>query len=1225
MADNSMQANLGLSYQIDPSTGMVATPSPAQTAAMLSQQAMQQLSTANQQMQAATQLAYSNPSINIVANQIQRQLSNIQANMRMSMPEQLPSSLTTFPAAQATGQFLPMPSQQMAPLPRIQSMPMISTPFTPQLPAPMFRTAWEQEMESRQGRMDQIGAMVAQAPNIAGQGIAYGAAGLMGARMLGGFGGIGRLAGFAGGAALAGMSGAAQGFGGLAAMPFRPYQQDVQGAADLQRMSTGWLLGGPDVNQTGAGLGRGPAFSLSQSIGTMAGSPGFKQETGGMFNRSDLMQIMSQAGQAGLMDQSQNIGAIRENLRQTARTIREFMELTNDPDVSNVIRTMGQLRNIGMDVVQMRTAAQNIRLYSRSAGVSMTDIAGAGAGGAQAFSAAGLGPDIGFGAGMQALASARQAVASGSFTPRQLSMLGGVQGLTANSIQAQAATLSMPTLGMAVGEYTPQGWQAAPGAMQDILSRPGAIGPDALRKRAKDSMQQAFKRGGAQALALWPIQQMEVASQAAAALTPEEMGIMPYQLALAAGREAGLQGRGALAAGARVLYGSETAQQMLETAANPEYWKEQRRGITERRRELAATQRAQREAAAPGPWSRLAQEYVPAGVRRGFGRFEAGVEAVGGAIGRFPGRVAGRAVQAATGIQDIMDEQQGIVTTRRQTVPLSEAERRTALNEAPVMQRLGMFEDISTGPPSDIDLEGGLVHRMRMLNDPAYRRSREQSQRFGEIVPEIAGALSIPAMFIPGAQGIGAALGVVGLVGSVAGDYLRAADEAVLGNYYENQQSRKQMLASMGKTKTVAADILSVFDSSAAAMTDKNKSAVAKTLGIDEVGMEELLISVSQGFRQKFSEGKQPASKEAMKASLIETLRNNPKIGNAADSMVAALEKSGRLDKLLGEGVRGAKALKGAPEKALADAEEEHRIVLSKITAAEIGWSVDAIAKTTERMGQQIFGEELWRDQSEELTETFRGMGGATVAGVVGILQGRGPHRIREMYERAYGPINTEATKKTYANFLRGVKDQAGNLPQGVQDALRKVSRVTPLSDVVKLAELPRLGAARESVLGFLTNMGTMPEGAAVEAQRDPFALAALYKTEDIAKLEAAGTGTIQGAFGRFLRETKGYAGSTGTERERLRKEGLSWLGKVMGPEERVTKDVAAQATGSEAERLGTGEKAVTSAQMQFTTIMEKFGPSVDKFNAASVTYIEAARQIKDAAPLIKAAVEKTQ
>ena len=237
--------------------------------------------------------------------------------------------------------------------------------------------------------------------------------------MMSGFGGFGRMAGFAGGAALAGMTGVAQGIGNIASMPFRPYQQDVQGAGDLQRMSSGWLLGGPDVSQMGAGFGRGPAMDLSQSIRQMAGSRGFQQETGGMFNRSDLMQIMSQAGQAGLMDQSQNIGAVRENLRQTARTIREFMELTNDPDVSNVIRTMGQLRNVGMDVVQMRTAAQGIRMYSRAAGLSMTDMAGAGMGGAQAFGAVGLGQDVGFGAGMQALTSARQAVASGAFSPRR--------------------------------------------------------------------------------------------------------------------------------------------------------------------------------------------------------------------------------------------------------------------------------------------------------------------------------------------------------------------------------------------------------------------------------------------------------------------------------------------------------------------------------------------------------------------------------------------------------------------------------------------------------------------------------------------------------------------------------------------------------------------------------------------------------------------------------------
>jgi hypothetical protein len=173
-----------------------------------------------------------------------------------------------------------------------------------------------------------------------------------------------------------------------------------------------------------------------------------------MFNRQDLMQMTKQGGRAGLFDMAQSVPQIKQQLRTTATTIKQFMELTNDPDVSNVIRQMGQLRSFGMTQQEMVTAAQGMKTFARAAGTTVGGVQQMGGlPGAMTFQQAGLTPGTGFQYGNYAAASARQLVASGEVNPRQLALMGGVQGIAQRDIQAQAAMGSMPLFGAANAQY----------------------------------------------------------------------------------------------------------------------------------------------------------------------------------------------------------------------------------------------------------------------------------------------------------------------------------------------------------------------------------------------------------------------------------------------------------------------------------------------------------------------------------------------------------------------------------------------------------------------------------------------------------------------------------------------------------------------------------------------------------------------------------------------------
>jgi len=622
---NTMQANLGL-MQGQGAPAQSVTPSPAQAAMALSEQALTAQSMASQQIQTASQFIGASPSTASIAQQIGGHLSTGQYSQQYAGLPGIdmggvgggygsmgggfggmggyasPSPLLVSPPQMGGYGYATSPLSQ-APVPRMPPMSVISTPFTPQPPsAPMFQSAWEQEIRNREQRADMLYSAAAQTPRIAGQTAGYGIGAGLGASIGSRFGGVSAVVGALGGAAAAHFSGAAPAMGNAAMFPFAGGRQDREMGASIQNMSRSWVLGGSNVGPLGPGLSKSHSIDLAGEVRGLAGSSSFKSETGGMFNQMDLMNILKQGGQSGLMDQSQDVQAIKQNLRTTARTIKEFMQLTQDPDVSNVIRTMSQMgTQLGMDQMQMREAASGMRTYSRAAGASIEAIQSSGGmAGAATFAGAGLGAGTGYNYGMYSLASARQGVAAGSMTPRQLQMLGGVEGVAGRNMQIGASMMSNEALGLAVSMRTGGDWALDKEALGD-LSSPGAMGLKSLRKRAKKQ----FKGASMSEMAMYPLRQRELMSQAVDQLSPQEMMAMQYRMAIDTGREEGLQGKAALGFGARRLFGDDAAIQMMELGGSTEFWDMQKKSLNQSIQERSMEDYKKTQDAAPGYWGRL--------------------------------------------------------------------------------------------------------------------------------------------------------------------------------------------------------------------------------------------------------------------------------------------------------------------------------------------------------------------------------------------------------------------------------------------------------------------------------------------------------------------------------------------------------------------------------------------------------------------------------------------
>jgi len=314
MADdtlNSMQANLGVIGGMQ--MPMMRTPSPAETSMQLTTQASQR----QQALQTVTQDV-------TFGQQFRQQLQQVQSQQSMNpytaqmmaqaMPGVLsgaagymPSPLTMTPAA--TGVFRPPPqAPSFSPLAPQFTPPIMQTPLTPRLPSAQFMPQWERQAQIQDMQADRMAAYGMAAPGMAAQAATIGVGTYAGARLGGAmFGGRGALVGGILGGVGTAMSGLATGARNMVTGMMRPRMETHLMGAALQRSSRDWVVSGPQLHETGQGLSRNAALDLAGQIKDLAGESRFQEQTGGMFNREDLVRITQSAGQAGLMDMAQSV------------------------------------------------------------------------------------------------------------------------------------------------------------------------------------------------------------------------------------------------------------------------------------------------------------------------------------------------------------------------------------------------------------------------------------------------------------------------------------------------------------------------------------------------------------------------------------------------------------------------------------------------------------------------------------------------------------------------------------------------------------------------------------------------------------------------------------------------------------------------------------------------------------------------------------------------------
>lgn len=609
---NGMQANMGLSGENASPQG-IATPSPADTALRLSMEsAMAQQET----MQILSNVPLGAPEA--FQRQFQQQMSQVQAQQSMNPytaqmlsqyqggdQQYLPSPLTMTPAS--SGVFRPpAPRSAVAPVSDTYTPSMSEPflqPFTPQAPDPMFGSRYDQNLRQEDSRATRDYARYTQAPRAIGYGAGIASGAAAGALAGKSFGPWGALVGAGIGAVGAGVSGLASGAGAMAQKAMRPSDQRHEMGAGLQNMSQNWVSTGSDLSSLGRGLSRDSSLELAGQIQDLGEDESFQKQTGEMFNSQDLMQITRQGGEAGLFDMSQEIPKIKEKIQETAGTIRQFMELTNDASVTSVIRQMGRLQQFGLDQKEMITAAQGMRSYARAAGTTIEGLQQIGGlPGAATFQSAGLTAGQGFQYGNAAAASAKQMVASGSVSQRQLALQGGVQGMAQSDMQAQASFASMPLFAASQSRYSGGSWGVDPNTSG---RGDGAFG---MVQGTMQSMNKAVQEGGIGALAMFQMKQKELSDTVLASMSPMQALKQRMSMAMGTGQRLGMSGEQALAVGGGVAFSPEVANSMSQMAKSPQFWETKRQAIRQRQLQLGVETAERNRENDPGFFEKIGRD-----------------------------------------------------------------------------------------------------------------------------------------------------------------------------------------------------------------------------------------------------------------------------------------------------------------------------------------------------------------------------------------------------------------------------------------------------------------------------------------------------------------------------------------------------------------------------------------------------------------------------------------
>lgn len=477
--------------------------------------------------------------------------------------------------------------------------PMMSHPMMPMIPPPMFQTPFEQRYQEGVTANETMFGYGMAAMGMAGRigtglgmmgiGGAMGA-GLMGRIGLPQMGRLGRMGGMIGGAAL--------GFGALGSLAesgvaglLEPSMQARALGQQLEVASRNFVVSGPQLNELGRGL------STRAGIGTVNRMQ--DMISGGQiqgFNIRDMTRMTGQAGQMGMLDMAQSSEQIAQTMKNLARNLQVFMRLAQEPDVTRAMQQMATMRSMGLTLPETTIAMQNAHQFARQAGTTVQGLMQqSGLPGAMTFQQLGMTAGLGLQVGMGAAGMARQAVAGGAFTPGQLAMAGGVQGIGQSLTEAAGASLGVNFQTMAMMTRNAQGALAIdPSRVRNLMS-----GRYSLQQQAEMGADNVARLGGERAITEMHTRINELRDQMGRSLGPQGSAMLLIGNALRTQQALGGANVMSLGGAMQMIAPNMSSNQIRSMelmAQSPQFWRNMERWQEQRIGELRDMEARRRDA-----------------------------------------------------------------------------------------------------------------------------------------------------------------------------------------------------------------------------------------------------------------------------------------------------------------------------------------------------------------------------------------------------------------------------------------------------------------------------------------------------------------------------------------------------------------------------------------------------------------------------------------------------
>ena len=205
--------------------------------------------------------------------------------------------------------------------------------------------------------------------------------------------------------------------------------------ANLQHRTMGNIsLTGQDVGLGGRGMNTESALRLGRRL------EGMSQQSGGTFNRMDMLNLTETAGNLGMLSAAENIDQIGDTVGKLMKIVGKMAKLTGDPDFRNNLRELSNLQRSGMTINEAVSAVADLSGYAKTAGMTRGQLMqNGGQRGMAAFAQLGLAPGAGLMTGAYGAAQGR--ILGGAFSPLQQSLIGDT---SQQVIQSQAAFMAGP-------------------------------------------------------------------------------------------------------------------------------------------------------------------------------------------------------------------------------------------------------------------------------------------------------------------------------------------------------------------------------------------------------------------------------------------------------------------------------------------------------------------------------------------------------------------------------------------------------------------------------------------------------------------------------------------------------------------------------------------------------------------------------------------------------------